>query len=42
MLPDGRSIVSVMSSPDIVPENDPGLPPCTPEKLIEPVTVDPL
>ena len=42
MLPDGRSIVSVMSSPDIVPENDPGLPPCIPEKLIEPVTVDPL
>ena len=43
MLLDGMSIVKVMSSPDIVPRKDPGIRPCmpAPEKLIEPVTVDP-
>ena len=42
MLPIGTSIVKVISSPDIVPEKEPGIRPCMPEKLIEPVTVDPL
>lgn len=43
MLLAGMSIVNVMSSPDIVPRRDPGIRPCMPEpeKLIEPVTVDP-
>ena len=43
MLLVGMSIVNVMSSPDIVPRKDPGIRPCIPEpeKLIEPVTVDP-
>ena len=42
MLLVGRSIVNVISSPDIVPENAPGLRPCMPAKLMEPVTVAPL
>jgi len=44
MLLVGMSIVKVMSSPDIVPTKEPGIRPCMlePEKLIEPVTVDPL
>jgi len=42
MLLTGKAIVNAMSSPVIVPENAPGIPPCIPEKLIEPVTLDPL
>ena len=42
MLPAGMSMLNVMSSPDIVPENEPDIMPCIPEKVIEPVTVDPL
>jgi hypothetical protein len=42
MLPPGMSIVKVISSPDIVPEMEPGIRPCIPEKFIEPVTVYPL
>jgi len=42
MLLFGRSIVNVISSPDIVPENPPGVRPGMPAKLMEPVTVDPL
>lgn len=42
MLSIGMSIVKVISSPDIVPEKEPGIRPCMPEKFIEPVTVDPL
>ena len=43
MLPVGRSIVKVMSSPDMVPRKDPAVRPCMPEpeKLIGPVTMDP-
>lgn len=43
MLLVGMSIVNVMSSPDIVPWKEPGIRPCMPEpeKLMEPVTVDP-
>lgn len=43
MLLVGMSIVNAMSSPDIVPRNDPGIRPCIPEleKLMGPVTVDP-
>ena len=43
MLPVGRAIVKVMSSPDMVPVKDPAVRPCMPgpEKLIGPVTVDP-
>ena len=42
MLPVGRSIVKVMSSPDMVPRKDPAVRFCMPEpeKLIAPVTVD--
>ena len=42
MLLIGMSIVKVISSPDIVPEKEPAIRPCIPEKFIEPVTVDPL
>lgn len=42
MLLFGKSIVKVMSSPNIVPENAPGLRPAMPAKLMEPVIVDPL
>ncbi len=42
MLLTGRSIVNAISSPDIVPEKTPGIPPGMPAKLIEPVTVPPL
>lgn len=44
MLLVGMSIAKVMSSPDIVPRKDPAVRPCMPEpeKLIGPVTVDPL
>ena len=43
MLPVVRPIAKVMSSPDMVPVNDPAGRPCMPEpeKLIVPVTVDP-
>ena len=43
MLPVGRFIVKVMSSPDMMPEKAPGPRPCMPEpeKLIGPVTMDP-
>ena len=43
MLLVGMSIAKVMSSPDMVPRKDPGIRPCMPEpeKLIEPVTVEP-
>lgn len=37
----GMSMVKVMSSPDMVPEREPGVRPAIPAKLIEPVTVDP-
>ena len=42
MLPTAISIVKVMSSPVITPENAPGIRPCMPEKFMVPVTVDPL
>ena len=44
MLFDGISMVKVMSSPDMVPRNAPGIRPIMPEpaKLIEPITVEPL
>lgn len=41
MLSFGISIVKAISSPDMMPEKEPGIRPCMPEKLIEPVTVDP-
>jgi len=37
----GMSIAKVMSSPDMVPVNEPGMRPCMPETLIVPVTADP-
>ena len=42
MLPIGMSIVKVISSPDIVPETAPGIRPCMPANITEPVTVDPV
>lgn len=42
MLPAAMSIVKVMSSPVITPENAPGIRPCMPAKLMLPVTMDPL
>jgi len=41
MLPPGISIVKAISSPVMMPEKAPGIRPCMPEKLMEPVTVDP-
>lgn len=43
MLPVGKSIVKVMSSPDMVPTKDPAVRFCMPEpeKLMGPVTMDP-
>lgn len=42
MLFTGMSMVKAMSSPDMVPERDPGVRPAIPAKFIAPVTVDPL
>ncbi len=42
MLPAAIAIVKVISSPVIVPENEPGIRPCMPEKFMLPVIVDPL